>query len=177
MDTIDIQPGVNARIELVQNEIGPFKGIGINIRERSSEILIAGTASTTCARAAGFRVRVRASSPEVEISDLAILGNSFQRLGNDAMELGGVDGLRVERNLVTGVHIEQGSSAHSDPLFIWAGTRNAVVRNNRIVGNEQPVYVFAGTANVLIENNLIARGDNWCMQAVAHGTARASPTS
>ena len=164
---IDIQPGVNARIELVGNEIGPFNGIGINIRERSSGILIAGNRFHDL-REAGREVGygVRASSPEVEISDLAILGNSFVRLGNDAMELGGVDGLRIERNLVTAVAIEPGSGAHSDPLFIWAGTRNAVVRSNRIVGNSQPVYVFAGTSNVLIENNLIARGDNWCMHVV-----------
>lgn len=174
--SIDIQPGENGPIELVRNDVGGFTGVGVNVRERSTGILIAGNRfhdlrQTGGDFAAGYGVRI--SSPKVEISNVTVIANTFARLGNDAMEFGGVDGLRVERNLVTGVEIEPGSGAHSDPLFIWAGTRNAVVRGNRIVGNSQPVYVFPGTSNLLFENNLIARGDNWCMQAGgAEGSAR-----
>lgn len=174
--SIDIQPGLNGPIELVRNDIGGFTGVGINLRERSSRILIAGNRFHDLRQRGGDSVAgygIRVSSPKVEITNVAVLGNTFKRLGNDAMEFGGVDGLRVERNVVTGVDIEPGSGAHSDPLFIWAGTRDVVVRSNRIFDNSQPVYVFPGTSNLLFENNLIARGDNWCMQAGgAEGGAR-----
>jgi hypothetical protein len=169
---IDIQPGVNRHIELVGNDIGGYPGVGVNIRERSSDILIEDNRFHDLTMrggnfAAGYGVR--ASSPTVEIFRLALVGNTFHRLGNDAIEIGGVDGLLVEGNEVSGVEIEPGSGAHADPLFIWAGSRRVVVRGNRFYDNSQPVYLRGGLERVLFENNVVARSDNYCMQVGGTG--------
>ncbi len=72
----------------------------------------------------GYGIRV--SSPGGGRSpDLRIIGNRIERLGNDGMEIGGVDGLLVQGNEVSGVDIQPGSGAHSDPLFIWGGITGA----------------------------------------------------
>lgn len=169
---IDIQPGINRRIELVGNDIGGYLGVGVNLRDRSSDILIEGNefhdlTQSGGSYAAGYGVRV--SSPTVEVFRLTIVGNTFTRLGNDAMELGGVNGLLVAGNEVSGVDIEAGSDAHADPLFLWAGSRNVVVRNNSFHDNSQPVYLRGGTRNVVFENNLVARSENYCMQVGGTG--------
>jgi hypothetical protein len=169
---IDIQPGENARIQLVGNDIGGYTGVGINLRERSSDILVKGNHFHDLRQqggdgTAGYGLRV--SSPEVEISNLRVVGNRFERLGHDAMEFGGVDGLLVEGNEVSGVDIEPGSGAHADPLFIWAGSRRVTVRGNSFHDNSQPVYLRGGTEQVLFENNLVAGSDNWCMQVGGKG--------
>jgi hypothetical protein len=169
---IDIQPGINRRIELVGNDIGGYLGVGVNIRERSSDILIADNLFHDLTErggsyAAGYGVRT--SSPTVEIFRLALVGNTFTRLGNDAMELGGVDGLLVAGNEVSEVQIEAGSDAHADPLFLWAGSRRVIVRGNSFHDNSQPVYLRGGLERVLFENNLVARSDNYCMQVGGEG--------
>lgn len=169
---IDIQPGINRRIQLVDNDIGGYRGAGVSIRERSSDILIKGNRFHDLTQlggnyAAGYGVR--ASSPTVEIFRLSVVGNKFTRLGNDAMEFGGVNGLLVERNEVSEVKIEPGSGAHSDPLFLWAGSRRAIVRGNRFHDNSQPVYLTGGLERVVFENNLVARSDNYCMQVGGSG--------
>jgi Right handed beta helix region len=169
---IDIQPGINRRIELVGNDIGGYLGVGVNIRERSSDVRIQGNhfhdlTQSGGSYAAGYGVRT--SSPTAEIFRLALVGNTFSRLGNDAMELGGVDGLLVERNEVSGVAIEPGSDAHADPLFLWAGSRRVVVRGNRFHDNSQPVYLRGGLERVRFENNLVARSENYCMQVGGTG--------
>jgi Right handed beta helix region len=171
-ESIDIQPGDNERIQLVRNDIGGFAGVGVNLRERSRHILIAGNHFHDLSwRAgddfAGYGLRV--SSPQTEIAHVVVRGNTFERLGNDAMEIGGVDGLLLERNRVSGVEIQRGSGAHSDPLFIWDGTRHATIRRNRFVDNSQPVYLRGDTADVVFENNLVTGADNWCMQVGGKG--------
>jgi hypothetical protein len=171
-ESIDIQPGDNERIQLVRNDIGGFAGVGVNMRERSRRILIAGNRFHDLSWQAGDDFAgygLRVSSPETEISQLVVRSNTFERLGNDAMEIGGVDGLLLEGNHVTGVEIQRGSGAHSDPLFVWDGTRHATIRRNRFVGNSQPVYLRGGTADVVFENNVVAGADNWCMQVGGKG--------
>jgi hypothetical protein len=169
---IDIQPGDNRRIQIVHNDIGGYAGVGVNVRERSRDILIKGNRFHDLRFSAqndiaGYGVRV--SSPRVEIRRVRIVGNTFERLGNDAMEIGGVEGVLVARNVVRGVDIEPGSGAHADPFFLWAGTRRATIRGNRFIGNNQPVYLRGGTAHVVFENNVVAKSDNWCMQVGGKG--------
>lgn len=169
---IDIQPGENSGIELVGNDIGGYRGVGVNVREHSTDILIQGNRFHDLTQlggdyAAGYGVRT--SSPEVRIARVKIVGNTFERLGNDAMELGGVDGLLVAGNEVSEVQIEPGSDAHSDPLFLWAGSRRVTVRRNRFYDNSQPVYIRGDLERVVFENNLVAGSENYCMQVGGKG--------
>jgi hypothetical protein len=82
---------------------------------------------------AGYAIRAVNGNGDV-IDGLNVLNNKIHHIGADAMQLAGVAALRVERNDISYVAAEQGSSEHSDSLQIMslAGTTQARILRNAI---------------------------------------------
>jgi len=172
---IDIRPGSNHDLRFVQNDIGGYPGVGINVRESTNHLVIQKNHFHDLTRAgrqaddfaAGYAIRL--SAPYGPIRDVRIVGNTIDRLANDGIELGTVHGALVEGNEISEVRAERGDDAHADPLMVWADSSNITVRNNFFHDNSQPLYFADGTRRGLLENNVFVRGDNWCMQMGAIG--------
>jgi hypothetical protein len=179
--TVDIQPGDSSTIkgddlQFVDDEFGDpswssswhsMGGPAINIREFNDNVLVQDSTFHYLHHANGHfgtGYGVRASGAYGPINNLTVKDSTFAHLGADAMEFGGVVGGTIDGNRESDVRIEPGSEEHSDPLMIWAGSRNITVRNNFFHDNSQPLYFADGTRGGVLENNIFARGGNWCMQ-------------
>jgi Right handed beta helix region len=180
----DVQPGTQASpnqdIELDYAEFAGFDtGPAINVREWSDHVVVVSSSFHDLQHANGVfgsGYGFRASGPYGPITNVAVLESTFDRLGADAIELGGVDGAQIQNNLIQHVDIAPGSEEHADPLMLWAGSKNLRIVDNRFLDNSQPVYFDDGIdGRVEFTNNLIARTQNYCVQFGDIGAADSSP--
>ena len=102
--------------------------------------------------------------------NLTVRYNTFSSTGQDAMEVGGVDGAQIVGNVFRNIKPPPGSDAHTDSLMIWAGSQNFLVKDNRFEDGRG--LLISGTSDVRFENNLVVRMENWCWQ---NGPSGSSP--
>jgi Right handed beta helix region len=101
--------------------------------------------------------------------------NTIVGCGNtgDGMEIGSLENFEVIGNVITGMGGP--ANQHADALMIWAGSRNGVIKDNRILDGPGTLISPDGS-DLLIENNLIARhnfptGSDQCIDATPNGTS------
>jgi hypothetical protein len=101
--------------------------------------------------------------------------NTIKGCGNtgDGMEIGSLENFEVIGNVITGMGGP--ANQHADGIMIWAGSRNGVIKDNRILDGPGTLISPDGS-DLLIENNLIARhtfstGSDQCIDATPNGTS------
>jgi len=106
-------------------------------------------------------------------SGLKVRYNTFDGLGNDAMQIGdSVDG-EIVGNVIAHVTPTAGyPDSHADAIMLWAGSKRWVIKNNRI-SDGRGVLMSGSTSDVRMENNLIVRIQNLCHDGGTTGSSSA----
>lgn len=106
--------------------------------------------------------------------NIRIRYNTFERLQNDAMDIGATIGGEIVANVVRDVNNGPlDPDEHTDALMFWAGSRDFLVRDNRWMDNHDQWLISGGTQNFTAINNLFARGGQWGIQAGEAGSSAA----
>jgi Lamin Tail Domain/Right handed beta helix region/Bacterial TSP3 repeat len=106
--------------------------------------------------------------------NIRIRYNTFERLGNDAMDIGATIGGEIVANVVRDVNKGPlDPDEHTDALMFWAGSRDFLIRDNRWMDNHDQWLLSGGTQNLTAINNLFVRGGQWGIQAGEAGSSSA----
>ncbi len=97
---------------------------GISVRGAAQNVTFAGDTIENCV--VGF-TSVAADNYSKNIS---IVHCSFKNLYGDAIDLGGVDGMELSDNLISGVHRSKGHRYHDDGIQFFGNTANVVIAYN-----------------------------------------------
>lgn len=106
--------------------------------------------------------------------NIRIRYNTFERLQNDAMDIGATIGGEIVGNVVRDVNKGPlDPDEHTDALMFWAGSRDFLIRDNRWMDNHDQWLISGGTQNLTAINNLLVRGGQWGIQAGEAGSSAA----
>lgn len=161
---VDIFPGDNRHIAILDSVFAGFRNVGVNVGPGARDVLVAEN------RFADLRENgegapgkgVNASGYGPEITNLRIIGNRFIRTRGGGIAIAGVrDGL-IEGNEISAVAPAPGSPIHADPLLIQ-GADGLTVRRNLLYDNEQAVVIFDGVSGLRFENNTVVGGQNYAV--------------
>jgi hypothetical protein len=104
-------------------------------------------------------------------SGLKIRYNTFDGLGNDAMEISASTDGEIVGNVIKRV---DGDPAYPDPhpdsIMLWAGSKRWLIKDNRI-SDGRGVLMSGSTSDVRMENNLIVRIKNYCHDGGTTGSS------
>jgi hypothetical protein len=104
-------------------------------------------------------------------SGLKVRYNTFDGLGNDAMQIGDSDDGEIIGNVVKHVAVDPAyADPHPDGLMLWAGAQRWLIKDNRF--SDTRGWLMSGsTTDVRVENNLITRIDNICVTGGPTGSS------
>jgi len=106
-------------------------------------------------------------------SGLKVRYNTFDGLGNDAMEISDSADGEIVGNVIKHVDAEPGyADPHPDSIMLWAGSKRWLIKDNRI-SDGRGVLMSGSTSDVRMENNLIVRIKNYCHDGGTTGTSSA----
>ncbi len=92
------------------------------------------------------------------IFDVVIKDNLFERIPADAIQMGAVDGVRIEGNEFTKISPFLDPTEHSDSIQMYGTAKNVTIRRNNFHDTTHGViakgYSYPG---LIIENNLMVR--------------------
>jgi hypothetical protein len=99
--------------------------VGISVRGAAQDVTFAGDVIENCV--VGFT-----SAPADNYSkNISIVHCSFKNLYGDAIDLGGIDGMEIANNLISGVHRSKGHHHyHDDGIQFFGNTANVVIAYN-----------------------------------------------
>ncbi len=135
------------------NEVTP-NGVVVRVGsfldfERNRFHDIALSASTTLG---GYAIRLLAGP----VSDVRVVGNTFDRITSDGVQAGSTTRILIEDNEFTRINAWDDPTEHSDAIQFYGTVTDATVRRNVFHDNNHTMitkgYVYRG---LVIENNLI----------------------
>ncbi len=163
-EPVDIFPGQNRRIAILDSVFAGFRNVGVNVGPGARDVLIAENRFADL-RESGEGAPgkgVNASGYGPEITNLRIVDNRFVRTHGGGIAIAGVRNGLIEGNEISAVAPAPGSPIHADPLLIQGADR-LTVRRNLFYGNEQAVVVFDGVSGLHFENNTLVGGQNYAV--------------
>jgi hypothetical protein len=161
----------NNRLEMVGNEIHDCACEALRLFGTDNDLLFQGNYVHGIQNTGDWRTGwgIKTDGPTI---GLKVRYNTFDTLGNDAMEIAGADDGEIIGNVIKHVdHNNPGiADPHPDSIMLWGGAQRWVIKDNRI-SDGRGVLMSGSTTDVRMENNLIVRIKNWCHDGGTTGSS------
>jgi hypothetical protein len=160
----------NNHIEVVGNEIHDCACQALRLFAKDTDLLFQGNDVHGIHHDGGWQTGwgIKTDGPT---SGLKVRYNTFDGLGNDAMEIGGANDGEIVGNVIEHVDADPGyPDPHPDSIMLWAGAKRWLIKDNRI-SDGRGILMSGSTTDVRMENNLIVRIENYCQDGGTTGTS------